>query len=124
MSSSSMEVVFQIFKIFKIVLCSTGLVLNCYKACFVDFQLFRSYSSEVVFNGGRLPNFQNFQNYYGLYRTSPTIVTNHVLLISNYLGHFPVRSSTREVVFQIFKILNIVLGSTGLVLQMLQSMFC
>jgi hypothetical protein len=29
-----------------------------------------------------------------------------------------------EVVFQILKILKIILGSTGLVLQMLKSMFC
>jgi hypothetical protein len=45
-------------------------------------------------------------------------------LISSYLGHLPVRSSSMEVVFKIFKIFKIVLGSTGLDLQMLQSMFC
>jgi hypothetical protein len=68
---------------------------------------------EVVFQSFNILGF-------GLYWTSPTIVTKHVLLISTYLGHLPMRSSSMEVVFQIFNIL----GSTRLVLQMLQSMFC
>jgi hypothetical protein len=79
---------------------------------------------EVFFHGGRLPDFQNFENYFCLYLSRPKTVTKHVLLISSYLRHLPVRSSSMEVVFQIFKILEIVLGSTGLYLQMLQSMFC
>ena len=59
-----------------------------------------------------------------LYWTSPTNVTKHVLLISSYLGHLPVRSSSMEVVFQIFKNFKIVLGTTELFQQMLQRMFC
>jgi hypothetical protein len=46
-------------------------------------------------------------------------VRKHVLLISSYLGHIPVISSSKT-----SKIFKIVLGSTGLDLQMLQSMFC
>ena len=30
---------------------------RCYKACFINFHLFRSSSSVVVFHGGRLPDF-------------------------------------------------------------------
>jgi hypothetical protein len=79
---------------------------------------------EVVFHGGRLPYFQNFGNYFGFYWTSPTNVTKYVLIISSYFVHLPIRTPTMEVVFQIFNFFLIVLGSTGLVLQMLQSMFC
>jgi hypothetical protein len=57
---------------------------KCYKACFVDFQLFRLSSSEVVFHEGRPPDFQNFEKCFGLYWTSPTNVTKHVLLIYNW----------------------------------------
>jgi hypothetical protein len=78
---------------------------------------------EVVFHGGRLPEFQNFENYFRLYLSRSKTVTKHVLLIPSYLGHLPVRSSSTKLVFQIFKILEIVLGSTGLDLQMLQSLF-
>jgi hypothetical protein len=88
-----MEVVFIIFQILKIVLVST-------------FQLFQTFSSEFVFHGGRLPDFHNF----GLYWTSHTNVTKHVLLISSHLGHLPERSSSMKVVFQILKILKIVLA--------------
>jgi hypothetical protein len=76
---------------------------------------------DVVFHGGRLPDFENC---FGLYWTSATNVTKHVLLISSYLGHLPVRSCSMEVVFQILKISKIVLGSTELVQQIIQSMFC
>jgi hypothetical protein len=100
-----MEVVFIILNILKIVFS-----LN-----------FQTFFSKFVFHGGHIPDFHNFE-FFGLYWTSPTIVTKHVLLISSYLGHLPVRSSSMEVVFRILKILKIVLGSTGLVLQMLQSM--
>jgi hypothetical protein len=36
------------------------LCFKCYKSCLIDFQLFRTSSSKVVFHGGRLPNNQNF----------------------------------------------------------------
>jgi hypothetical protein len=109
--------VFRIFKIFKIVLGSIGLVLQMLQSMlFIYFHLFRSSSSEGAFHGGRLPDLDNFENCFGLYWTSPTDVTKHVLFISIYLGRLPVRSSSMEVVFQILKI---VLGSTGLVLHML-----
>jgi hypothetical protein len=50
-----------------------------YCPCFVDFQLFRSSSSEVVFHGGRLPDFQNSENCFELYSyTSITNVINNV----------------------------------------------
>ena len=70
-----------------ILICSTFIRVN--KACFADFHLFKSSSREVVFHGGPLPDFESL----GLYWTSPTNVTNHVLLISSYLGHLPVRST-------------------------------
>jgi hypothetical protein len=73
---------------------------------------------------GHLPDFQDLENSCGLYWTSPTNVTKHVFLICSYLGHLPVKLPSMEAVFQIFKILKMVLGSTGLVRQMLQSMFC
>jgi hypothetical protein len=107
----SMEVVFQILKILKIVCIST-----CYKACFVE--LFRSSSGEVYLPWRSSSRFSNCENCVGLYWTCPTNFTKHVLLISCYLGHLPVRS-----VFLIFKIVKIVLGPSGRVLQMLQSMF-
>jgi hypothetical protein len=59
-----------------------------------------------------------------IYWTIPTNITKHVFLISSYLGHLPVMSSSMEVVFPILKNLKIVWGFTGIVLQMLQSMFC
>ena len=94
------------------------------QSMFFYFQLFMSSSSEVIYHGGRLPDFQNFENCVGLYWTSLTNVKKHVLWIYSYWGHLSVMSSSIEVVFQIFKFFKIVLGSIGLVLQMLQSMFC
>ena len=61
------------------------------ESMFVDFQLYRSSSSEVVFHGGSLPDFRNFQNCVGLFWTSPTNVTKHVLLISSYFTTSPDR---------------------------------
>jgi hypothetical protein len=60
--------------------------------CFVDFQLFRSSSSEVVFLEGCLPDLLFFLNCCRLNWTIPTNVTKHVLLISSSLCHLPVRS--------------------------------
>jgi hypothetical protein len=74
-----------IFKILKIVFVST-------------FQLFKSSSSEVVFHAGRPPFF--FKVVFVLSR--PKNVTKHLLLISSYFGHLPVRSSSMGVVFHIF----------------------
>jgi hypothetical protein len=98
-----MEVVFHIFKIFTIVFVSTLVGIQMLQTMFVDLQLFRSSSSEVVFHGGRLPDSDNFENHVHLYLSRPKNVTKHVLLISSYLGHRPKRSSSMEVVFQIFK---------------------
>jgi hypothetical protein len=56
------------------------------KAGYVDFQLFRSSSSDVVFHGGPLPDFENFENCFGLYWTNPTNVTQHVLPAMNKLS--------------------------------------
>jgi hypothetical protein len=67
---------------------------------------------EVVFHGGRLPDFENFENCFSLYLSRSTNVTNHVLLISSYLSHRPVRLSSMEVVFQIFKFFRIFSVST------------
>jgi hypothetical protein len=64
---------------------------------------------EVIFQGFCLPDFQSFENYFGLYLSRPKNVTKLVLLISSYLNNLPVRSSSMEVVFQILKISKIVL---------------
>jgi hypothetical protein len=53
----------------------------------------------------------DFENCFGLSLSRPKNVTKLVLLISSYLNHLPVRSSSMEVVFQIFKILKIILVS-------------
>jgi hypothetical protein len=47
-------------------------------------------SMEVIFHGGGLPNFQHFENCFGIYLSRPTNVTKHVLLIFSYLSHLPV----------------------------------
>jgi hypothetical protein len=67
-----------------ILICSTFIRVN--KSCFVDFKLFKSSSSKVVFHGGHLPDFQNFENGFRLYWTCPTYNTELVLLISSYFS--------------------------------------
>ena len=88
---------------------------------------------EVVFHGGRLPSFQNVPYWFELYYSKPKIVRKQVLLISCYFklfpaisswwGHLPLRMSSMEVIFHLFKISFIVLSSNRVDLQLVGSIY-
>ena len=74
---------------------------------------------------GRLSSFQDFKNYFDFYYL-PTLLEIKFCSfpsIFSYVGHLPVRSSSIEVVFNLFKNFKMGLSTNGVDLSLLESKF-